>query len=184
MTSTLEASTPRKTDGHSKAPKTQQQIADSVQRITFRLADKFDDLNPRKMGVWDTEHKVVTLQDGSTIKKYEIPFKKIIVYTDAEGNEHKAAADYPGWDNDMVQDRVRDASTRSPGSSMSVIDGDPWRGINKRLDISNDPREWNDRFEPPTEDIRRQAVTNAASTLSTIRTAIATAQDEAIEDNK
>ncbi len=169
----------KKTIESSKPPKTQEEIADQVGRITYKLAGRIEKLSPDKRWTDWGSRKTERLADGGKLEVRHGDAVKGVAYSDAEGDEHKAAA---VWPSPLDNDEFREVSTRSltneGGSSMSTVEDDPKRGINKRMNISGDPRSFEESFDPPTEEIRRQAISNAAETLGTIRGAVVRAENE------
>ncbi len=171
-----------------KPPKSEQEIADQVGRITWKLGERIDNVSgeerqpDRRRGTAFSKPINVSLEDGGKIESHLQLGLRNVKYSDAKSNEiHKTGAMWahgPG----RVQ-RHTDVGTESrQASGYSTMGARDESKLGEEpkilMDISDDPRPWAEQFKPPTEEVRRQAISNAAGSLSKIRGAVAKAETE------
>lgn len=171
-----------------KPPKSDIEIADQVGRITWKLGKRIDDVSgqerqpDRRRGTAFSKPINVSLEDGGKIESHLRLGQRGIKYSDSEVNEAHTASAMWAHGPGRVQ-RHTDVGTESrQASGYSTMSARDKSGLGEGpkilMDISDDSRSWQDRFEPPTEEVRSQAITNAATSLSKIRGAVAKAETE------
>lgn len=163
-----------------KPPKTDAEIADQVGRMTWKLADRVEKLAPKEQSFSDkpsVAKRNAQLPDGGKLDAKLALGYRGVTYSNVEGDDvHTAGA---MWKHGR-DDRHTDAGTESRGKGYSYMNTVDESGLIQkpkiRMDISDDPRPWKEKFEPATEEVRSQAISNAAGTLGKIRGAVAAAE--------
>ena len=120
--------------------------------------------------------------DGGKVESHLRLGARNVAYTNAEGDEvHEAGALWAGGMSAVPRHTDGGTESRSKGSrsTMRTVDKTKLGAHEARLEmhISEDPREWNDQFKPATDEVRSQAISNAAETLGAIRGAVADAEN-------
>ena len=167
-----------------ETPSTEAEIADYVGSSVWELADRVAKLAPAVQALSDKPAvaiRTVRLPDGGALKARLALGARSVTFTDAEGNKvHTASA---GWKHGTgpIQ-RHTDVSTETVGDdgilSMRTQDKSGVGEYDSKIEmhISDDPREWKQRFEPATEGVRIQALANATTTLTGLQGAVEAAE--------
>lgn len=172
-----------------KPPKSDVEIADQVGRITWKLGERIDEASQQnrrpdhRRGTAYSKPIEMPLTDGGKVESHLRLGARNVAYTDAEGDEvHKAGALWAGGMSSTPKHTSvsTESQSKDSRSSMYTVDKTKLGAYDTELEmnISDDPREWSDRFKPATEEVRSQAISNAAGTLSKIRSGVANAENE------
>jgi len=165
-----------------KPPKSDVEIADQIGRITWKLGKRIDESSQQERqpdpsrGTAFSRPLEMPLADGGKVESHLRLGARGVTYTSAEGDEVHEASSL--WRN--TKGKHTDVSTESKGKgSMWAVDKSKLGAYKPKMEmhISDDPRTFKQGFEPATEEVRSQAISNAAETLGAIRGAVADAEN-------